>query len=345
VPRFFLFTREVNARTRLAFFLLLALFAIPITHGSAAETEAAFSRTQPRKLTFQTDWYPQAEHGGFYQAVVKGYYRDAGLEVTLVPGGPGAGATQRVTRGEAEIGMGRSDTIMLAAVNQGLPLVLVAAITQHDYEALLVHEASPVRSFADLQGRTVIASPGQPWIPFLQKKFNLSFDLRTAKGGLEAFLADPDAIQQCIYTNEPFTARQRGAQVRILPIASAGYDVYTTLFCRQDFAEHNPTATRAFVAASLRGWRDFLEGDPGAAFAEILRLNPKLSRELLVFSRDEMIRHGITTGEREKGEGLGRMSNSRLRDQITSLTELKIMAHFVAPERIATWDYLPAEAK
>jgi len=318
---------------------------MPVMSASASDAEASFSRDRPRKIIFQTDWYPQAEHGGFYQASVKGFYREAGLDVTLVPGGPGAGATQRVARGEADVGMGRSDTVMLATVNQGLPLLLIAAITQHDYEALLVHEASPIRSFADLEGRTIIASPGQPWIPFLQKKLKITFALTTAKGGLDAFLADPSAVQQCIYTNEPFTARQHGAHVRILPIASAGYDVYTALFCRRDFAEHNPAATRAFVAASLRGWRDYLENDPNSAFAEILRLNPKLSRELLIFSRDEMIRHHVTAGESQKGESLGRLSPSRLHEQITALTELKILTSLIAPEAIASWDYLPAEAK
>jgi len=335
----------VNARFYVTFFLPFALFFTTLNRCSAAEAEPAFSRDRPHKIIFQTDWYPQAEHGGFYQAVVKGFYRDAGLEVTLLPGGPGAGATQRVTRGEAHIGMGRSDTVMLAAVNQGLPLLMIAAITQHDYEALLVHEASPIHTFADLEGRTIIASPGQPWIPFLQKKLKITFGLTTAKGGLDAFLADPNAIQQCIYTNEPFTARQHGAHVRVLPIASAGYDVYTALFCRRDFAEHNPIATQAFVAGSLRGWRDYLDGDPTAAFAEILRLNPKLSRELLIFSRDEMIRHHVTTGDGQKGEVLGQLSASRLRDQITSLTELKILNSAVAPDRVASWDFLPPEAK
>jgi NitT/TauT family transport system substrate-binding protein len=324
----------VNTRFRLTFLLpFVLLVAVANKCSAAADQEPSFSREHPRKLIFQTDWYPQAEHGGFYQAVVKGFYRDAGLEVTLVPGGPGAGATQRIARGEADIAMGRSDTVILAAVNQGLPLQLIAAITQHDYEALLIHDESPVHSFADLNGRTIIASPGQPWTPVLQKKLGITFN------------PDPAAIQQCIYTNEPFTARQHGVKVRILPIASAGYDVYTVLFCQPDFAVHNPAATRAFVAASLRGWRDYLEGDPTSAFAEILRRNPKLSHELLVFSRDEMIRHQITIGDGQKGEALGQLSANRLREQIAALTELKILTSAVEPDKIASWDYLPPEAK
>ena len=49
------------------------------------------SRTHSAGLTqvkFQADWYPQPEHGGFYDAVVKGYYTDEGLDVEIIPGGP-----------------------------------------------------------------------------------------------------------------------------------------------------------------------------------------------------------------------------------------------------------------
>jgi NitT/TauT family transport system substrate-binding protein len=336
----------VNARSHLPLvFLLILLFSAVGQGQTTPPAEPEFSRERPRKISFQTDWFPQAEQGGFYQAVAKGFYAEVGLDVTVVPGGPGAGATQRVAKGEAEIAMGRSDTVILAAANQALPLLIIGAITQHDYEALLVHDDSPVHTFADLQNRAVIASPGQPWILFLQKKVGLTFRVTPAKGNLKAFLEDPTAVQQCIYTNEPFTARNSGAKVRILPIAATGYDVYTVLFCRREFAEHNPNATRAFVAASLRGWRNFIEENPEPAFAEILRTNPAISRDLLVFSRGEMMRHHITTGDNPKGETLGQLSRDRLRNEINTLAELGISKKTPTVDEIASWDYLPKTAK
>lgn len=312
---------------------------------AAAVPEPVFSREHPRQIVFQTDWFPQAEHGGFYQALAKGFYAEAGLDVTLLPGGPGAGVTLKVARGDADLGMNRSDSIIVAAVEQSLPLLIVGAVTQHDYEALMVHEESPVRTFADLNGRTLIASPGQVWIQFLQTKLGLKFNLVPTKGGLGIFLADPEAIQQCVYTNEPFLARAHGAKVRVLPLAAAGYDVYTVFFCRKDFAQRNPVATRAFIAASLRGWKDFLEGDPAPAFAEILRRNHSISPELLAFSREEMIRHQVTTGDPQHGEALGQLSRTRLREQMATLVDLKILAVPVAPGQVASWDFLPVGAK
>jgi NitT/TauT family transport system substrate-binding protein len=68
--------------------LLFARFAIgchPGASGSATESGSAAGLT---RVTLQADWYPQPEHGGFYTALVKGYYQDEGLDVTIQPGGP-----------------------------------------------------------------------------------------------------------------------------------------------------------------------------------------------------------------------------------------------------------------
>ncbi|MEO6246724.1 MAG: ABC transporter substrate-binding protein, partial [Opitutaceae bacterium] len=120
--------------------------------GRPDPTAAAPKAETKRKVVLQTDWFPQAEHGGFYQALARGFYAEAGLELEIWPGGPGAGIKLKVARGDADFGMLRSDDLMLA-VGQGMPLVMVAATLQHDGMALLVHDASPVRTFRDLDGR------------------------------------------------------------------------------------------------------------------------------------------------------------------------------------------------
>jgi ABC-type nitrate/sulfonate/bicarbonate transport system substrate-binding protein len=104
-------------------------------------------------VTFQTDWYPQPEHGGFYEALLKGYYRQEGLDVTITPGGPYAIAEQQVSTGAAQFAMGSSDRV-LEADSRGQSLVAVAATMQHDPQAIMVHADSAVRSFTDLEGRT-----------------------------------------------------------------------------------------------------------------------------------------------------------------------------------------------
>src|SRR5262245_11288878 len=73
------------------------------------------------KVRFQTDWYPQPEHGGYYQALAKGFYKEEGLEVEILPGGPNAQVKQQVAMGQADLGMTNGDDVIVA-IARGLPI-------------------------------------------------------------------------------------------------------------------------------------------------------------------------------------------------------------------------------
>ncbi len=293
-----------------------------------------------RAVTLQTDWFPQAEHGGFYQALAKGFYRDAGLAVDLLPGGPGAGINLRVAKGQADFGMNRSDDLIVAA-SQGLPVVMVAAVLQHDSQVLLVHEASPVKTLEDLAGRTVTASIGMAWIPWLKKTRGIEFSLRPQTYGLAGFFSDPEAIQQGLVTNEPYLAREKGIPIRTLPLRAAGLDVYHTIFCRRELTRTEPSVVRAFVLASIRGWQDYLEGDPAPAHALILERNSQMTRAFLDFSRDEIRSRGLVRGDAGLGENIGLIDLQRIRDQIDKLSQLKILREAPLVDTVATTEFLP----
>jgi NitT/TauT family transport system substrate-binding protein len=292
-----------------------------------------------RKVVLQTDWFPQAEHGGFYQALAQGFYRDAGLDVDIWPGGPGAGIKLKVAKGEADFGMNRSDDILLAA-SRDLALVMVAATMQHDPMALMVHADSPVKTFKDLQGRVVIGNVGMAYMPYLERKFSITFEKRQNTYGLGEFLANPDVVQQCVVTSEPFFAEQQGRRVRTLPLADSGYDCYHAIFCRRELIRASPDVVRAFVHATIRGWRDYLEKDPGPAHAVILKRNAQMSAELLQFSRSEMILRGLVTGDRAKGEDIGQLSTARIAAQLDTLLNLGIMEAPVTVDSVATREFL-----
>lgn len=324
-------------RFRAIFFWLVA---VALIGPGCARKEPAPAKVGLRKVALQTDWFPQAEHGGFYQALAKGFYREAGLDVTLLPGGPGAGINLRVAKGDADFGMNRSDDLIMAA-SQGLPVLMVAAVLQHDSQVLLVHDASPVRTLDDLAGRTVTASVGMAWIPWLKKSRGIDFALRPQTYGLAGFMADPDAIQQGLVTNEPYVARQNGVAVRSLMIGASGFDAYHAIFCRRELARAEPEVVRAFVAASVQGWRDYLEGNPAPAHALILKANSQMTPGLLDFSRGELILRNLVRGDATRGEVIGQIELHRIARQIDMLLELKILDRRLPAEAVATKDFLP----
>jgi len=321
--------------------LIIFLWVAVLVGAGCERNEAEAPARALRKVALQTDWFPQAEHGGFYQALAKGFYRGAGLDVTLLPGGPGAGINLKVAKGVAVFGMNRSDDLILAA-SQGVPVLIVAAVLQHDSQVLLVHAGSPVKTLDDLAGRTVTASVGMAWIPWLKKSRGIEFALRPQTYGLAGFFTDSEAIQQGLVTNEPYVARQRGVAVRTLAISASGYDAYHALFCRRELARTEPEVVRAFVAASIRGWNDYLEGDPAPAHAMILTRNKQMTPEFLAFSRGELIARSLVRGDEKRGESVGHLEPRRIAEQIEMLRELKILSEPMTAESLATTEFLPA---
>ncbi len=275
-------------------------------------------------LRFQTDWYPQPEHGGFYQALARGFYAEAGLDVTILPGGPGARTSQRLAAGAADMGIHRSDDLMVQA-GQGLPFVIVGSFMQRDPQALLLHASDPVRDFADLDGRTIMAMPGTTWVAYLQRRFNITFNVVPMSYSLAQFIGDPRLIQQCFVTNEPYFLREHAVAARTLLLAEAGYEPYRAIFTTRRFLNEHPDAVAAFVQASLRGWQEFIHGDATAGKALIRERNPEMTEDFIDYSIAAMREHRLFEGDPARGEAPGQLRRERLAAQAAMLVELGIL--------------------
>jgi NitT/TauT family transport system substrate-binding protein len=291
-------------------------------------------------ITFQTDWYPQPEMGGFYQAQLQGLYKAAGLDVNIVPGGPFVIADQQVATGAAQFGMASSDAI-LVSVSRGLPLVAVAATMQQDPQGVMVHENSPVRSFPDLEGHTIAVKPGSIWFQYLLKRFDLK-NVREipATYSVANFLQDPNYIQQAFVTSEPYFARQGGAQVRVMVVNSTGYQPYRVFFTSRQFIADHPEIVQKFVDTSLQGWRNYL-ADPTLANAEISRLNPAMSPGQMKFSIDTLKQDHFIDGLNTPDSHLGHFTADRWATLYQQLVDLKVTTKPIDPTTAYTRRFNP----
>jgi NitT/TauT family transport system substrate-binding protein len=291
-------------------------------------------------VTLQTDWYPQPEHGGFYEALLKGYYKQEGLDVTIVPGGPMKVGDQQVASGAATFAMGASDQ-MLVSVSHSLPLVAVAATLQRDPQCLMVHKDSPVHSFADLNGHAVSVRPGSIWFQYLVKKYKLD-NVREipATYSIANFVADPDYIQQAFVTSEPYFAKKAGAEVRVLQVSDTGYLPYRVYYTSRTFLQEHPDVVAKFVRASTKGWRDYI-ADPSVADAEITKLNPAMSVDQMEFSARTLKEMNFETGNGPDGDQLGRFTPERWATMYQQLVDLKVITDPIDPKTAYTMQFLP----
>lgn len=314
--------------------ILLIAILIPL---SACKRQS--QPTGPIPITLQTDWYPQPEHGGFYDALLKGYYRDEGLDIHIVPGGPYISGEQQVSGGAAQFAMGSSDQV-LVAVSRGLPVIAVEATMQHDPQAIMLHKDSPVQNFADLNGHAIAVKPGSIWFQYLVKRYNLA-NVREipATYSVANFLQDPNYIQQCFITSEPFFARKSGAQVRTMLISDSGYQPYRVVFASTVFLHDHPELVAKFVRASIRGWRDYLT-DPTVANAEISKLNPAMSRDQMQFSTQTLKDdHFIAGSDPSK---LGHFASERWNSMYQQLIDLKVITNRIDPKSAYTMQFVDA---
>ena len=317
--------------------ILLALSAAAC-HRS---TDPAASVAGLTKVALQADWYPQPEHGGFYTALVKGYYREEGLDLTIVPGGPFAVADKQVASGAAQFGMDSSDHL-LEAVADGQPLIAVAATMQRDPQGIMVRKDSAVHTFADLDGHTIAVKAGSTWFEYLVKRFGLSRVREIpATYSVANFVADPQYIQQAFATSEPFFAQKSGIETRVLLTSDAGYNPYRVMFTTQDFLKQHPEIVAKFVRASLRGWRDYIN-DPSAAHAVIVKLNPALNPEWMQFSWQALRDGHFVTGEEPGGSQLGQMKPERWTTMAEQLVDIKMIPKTIDPSAAYTLQFVQA---
>ena len=330
------FIRTASVRVLSALALLTALLGVAGCHGNPAGT--AQNGLIPVRL--QADWYPQPEQGGYYTALVKGYYQAEGLDVTILPLGPYTGCPQVVASGGAEFGLGSSDQI-LEAVSNGLPLMAISATMQHDPQAIMVHKDSPVHDFSDLEGRSVSAQPGATWFKFIVNKYHLK-DVREtpATHSIANFLADPNYIQQIFITSEPYFVKNAGVDFRTILISGAGYDPYRVLFIRKDYMEQHPDVAAKFVRATIKGWQEYLR-DPAPANALILKLNPAQNPAQMQYTLQALKDEALITGSDASGADIGKMTPARWAATNEQLTELGIIRKPIDPATAYTLKFLP----
>ncbi len=302
-----------------------------------AGTPAASGEPTLQKVTLLLDWYPEAENAGYFYALTHGLYAKAGLDVQISPVGPNASVEPQVALGKYDFGLGSSDEVLIAR-SRGIPLVMVMGSLQHDPVGVMVHDTSPVKSFADLEGHTVAAQPGVPWLSYVVKKYRLK-NLRTVPLNFDyaTFLHDPNYIQQCFVTSEPPIMAHAGVKVRTLWVKDTGCDAYIALEASDRFIAAHPETVRAFVAASIAGWRGYL-ADPAGTDAEILRRNPAMTAVQLNLSRKAMVDYKLVEGA---GNEVGQVDPERMKNQYLILRDLGIIGTDYDYKTAFTTRFLP----
>jgi len=298
-----------------------------------------------REVTLVTSWYAQAEHGGFYQAKAEGIYADHGLDVEIRMGGPQVNSTQLLAAGKVDFATSYSLNI-LNAVSEGLPILTVGAFFQRDPQSIVVHKGQGVDGLSDLKGKPikVPAAGRQAYWPWLRAEYGFSDDqLRSYSYDYRAFAEDESLAQQGYITNDGFFLDKVGVEAKSLHLANYGWNAYSaTLDVRRDTAEDNPELVRDFLAASIKGWKSYLD-NPAPAKELIKAANEEQSDALIAYSNDAMKEYGIlTAGAANGGERIGIMTHDRWRSFYQKMVEAGTLDKDLNYEKGFTLEFVKA---
>jgi NitT/TauT family transport system substrate-binding protein len=281
---------------------------------SGAATFAALTLSGAQaadKIVLGTNWFAEAEHGGFYQALATGLYRKYDLDVTIKMGGPQVNGIQLLAGGMIDVYMGY-DFQTLQAAEQGVPVTTIAAFFQKDPQAILAHP--DIKRFEDLKDRPIYIAGAADvtfW-PWLKTHYGYTdAQKRTYAFSVQPFLADKRSAQQGYVTSEPFAIEQGGVKPTILLMADKGYPPYaTTLVTLRKTETARSDVLARFVKASAEGWVSYFK-DPTDGNALIKKDNPKMTDEQIAFGIAKMKEFGIVTGGDATKMGIGVMTDVR----------------------------------
>ena len=287
----------------------------------------AFGTAQAQeKFTYMTNWYAQAEHGGFYQALATGLYKKHGLDATIKMGGPQVNIVQMMAAGQADCVMGSSDLQMIQMREGGVPVTNVAAVFQKDLQVLIAHD--DVKKFEDLKGKTILigSSAQRGYWPWLKAKYGFTdAQTRPYTFNIQPFVADRNTAQQGYLTSEPFAIAKAGVKTTTLMFSDQGYPAYaTTVSCMDKTLKTRSAAVTAFVKASMEGWKSYL-ADPAPGNALIKKDNPNMSDEQLAYSVAKLKELGMITGGDAASMGIGVLTDARAKASYDFLVQTKLI--------------------
>lgn len=311
--------------SRRAFQRLAAASALAAA-GLAAPTLAT---AQPlEKFTYLTNWFAQAEHGGFYQALATGLYRNAGLDVTIRMGGPQVNIMQIMAAGQADCVMGY-DVQTFNSWENGINAVTVAAAFQKDPQVLIGHPGVTNR-MEDLKGKTILISSAAntTYWPWLRAKYGLDQgQARPYTFNIQPFIADKNIVQQGYLSSEPFAIEKEAKfKPNVFLLADHGWPPYaTTIVCLEKTVREKPRQVAAFVKASMEGWKSYLKGDPAPANALIKRDNPNMTDDKIANGIRLMNETGLVFGGDAATMGIGIVTDARMKATYDMMVEMKLL--------------------
>ena len=284
---------------------------------------AGVAHAQNKAIKFQLDWRFEGPSALFLQPAAKGYFKDAGLDVTI-DAGNGSGATvTRVASGTYDMGFADMAALMeFHANNPDAPNkpVAVMMVYNNSPAAVLALKKSGIKTPADLSGKKLgapVFDSGRKAFPIFEKANGVSNVTWTAMDPplRETMLVrgDVDAITGYSITSI-LNLEARGvanADIVVMPFADNGVKLYgNAIIASPKMLKENPAAVKAFLAAFAKGAKEVI-ANPEAAIA-VVKERDGIINTALETRRLKLAIDSVVASPDARREGFGRINDGRM---------------------------------
>ena len=323
--------------------VILLISACGSPSSQAPATDGASQASE--KVSVRLDWLAGAYHAPLFIALERGYYREAGLDVTISNGQGSISTLQVVGSGNDTIGLASISALTLAA-SKGLPVVAIAGLIQRAPEAVLSLESTGIRKPSDLEGKRWGAVAGDEaqrlFLAFAERN---GVDVAKVR---KVSLNHSAAITSLLNGDVDFIcawALQDGLKIaKAKPIAQpllfadSGLNTLgTSFFVTRDTYKAKPDVLTRFIAATARG-ADDMQREPAAAVDAVIRARPEGSREVLAEEVAALPPYLHT--ERSAGRAFGWIAPEDLAEMLQVMKAYFELPATVTPEQIYVRDFV-----
>lgn len=327
--------------------LSLAAAAILAAGAWVASCNGSFA-ADPAKLTFQLNYPAAGYNAGYELALQKGFYKDAGLDVTIEPGNGSQITAQLVAAGKADIAFADSAPVM-KLISQGAKIKILATILQGNPNQVTALKKTGLKSVADIKGKSVAIPNGGSQVAMFPlilaanglkesdiKAVNMPPDSMVPslmQGTVDVILGSVDAFG--------ITLKNMGVETdNFLFIDSGAPTVSTSIIASESFLAAHPDQAKAFVAASLKGWYATID-DQQAGIAALKKTFPDANEKLAPGQIDATVFLMCVN----RAKFVGKATPEQWTDTVSILSKVGVLPADIPATNYYTYDFLPPESE
>jgi NitT/TauT family transport system substrate-binding protein len=300
-------------------------------------------------LTLRLEWLPVGYHSPFWIAVEKGWFKDAGLDVTISDGTGSVTTVQLVGQGQYDLGHAGLANMAIGR-NKGVPVIAIAGFFREGDTSLIVPNDSPINGPKDLKGKKAIYTANSLEAPFI--------DPFLAAGGLtrddvELINVDPNtrnsqylagAVDANIGPAPSVVLAEKLRPSRLIPFADFGLNLPSFgLFANKDALAKKGPAIRQFASIVAGAWTYILKGHEDEGIAALVKEHEAARLDPAVAKANLEVGMKFLYSPATKNMPIGFQTESDWATAIAVMEKAKVIEPGSKPADYFTNDYLDAK--